>query len=79
MLTPCRKRSRAGKIVTDPITGLPTLSAGADAPLATCSITELGFLRVLAQAPGYGFTIAQAHIVATDEKGKGPRIHIYRR
>ena len=29
-------------------------------PLATCSITELGFLRVLTQAPAYGFTIAQA-------------------
>jgi predicted nucleic acid-binding protein len=29
-------------------------------PLATCSITELGFIRVLAQAPVYGFTIAQA-------------------
>jgi uncharacterized protein len=29
-------------------------------PLATCSITELGFLRVLAQAPAYGLTIAQA-------------------
>jgi len=28
--------------------------------LATCSITELGFLRVLAQAPAYGFTIPQA-------------------
>jgi uncharacterized protein len=28
--------------------------------LATCSITELGFLRVLAQAPAYGLTIAQA-------------------
>lgn len=28
--------------------------------LATCSITELGFARVLAQAPAYGFTIAQA-------------------
>jgi uncharacterized protein len=28
--------------------------------LATCSITELGFIRVLAQAPAYGFTIAQA-------------------
>jgi predicted nucleic acid-binding protein len=24
--------------------------------LASCSITELGFLRVLAQAPAYGFT-----------------------
>jgi predicted nucleic acid-binding protein len=28
--------------------------------LASCSITELGFLRVLAQAPAYAFTIAQA-------------------
>jgi len=28
--------------------------------LATCSITELGFARVLAQAPAYGLTIAQA-------------------
>jgi predicted nucleic acid-binding protein len=28
--------------------------------LATCSITELGFIRVLAQALAYGFTITQA-------------------
>jgi uncharacterized protein len=28
--------------------------------LATCSITELGFVRVLAQAPAYGFTVVQA-------------------
>jgi hypothetical protein len=28
--------------------------------LATCSITELGFIRVLAQAPQYGFTVGQA-------------------
>ncbi len=28
--------------------------------LASCSITELGFLRVLSQAPAYGFTVAQA-------------------
>src|SRR5260221_8245815 len=28
--------------------------------LASCSITELGFVRVLAQAPGYGFSVAQA-------------------
>jgi uncharacterized protein len=28
--------------------------------LATCSITELGFVRILSQAPSYGFTIAQA-------------------
>jgi uncharacterized protein len=28
--------------------------------LASCSITELGFIRVLAQAQAYGFTVAQA-------------------
>jgi len=28
--------------------------------LVTCSITELGFVRVLAQAPQYGFTVAHA-------------------
>jgi predicted nucleic acid-binding protein len=28
--------------------------------LATCSITELGFIRVVAQIPGSGLTIAQA-------------------
>src|SRR3982075_2350877 len=30
------------------------------ANLATCSITELGFVRVLAQAAAYGFTVPQA-------------------
>src|SRR5258708_7283275 len=28
--------------------------------LATCSITQLGFVRVLAQAAAYGFTVPQA-------------------
>jgi predicted nucleic acid-binding protein len=28
--------------------------------MATCSITELGFVRVLAQAPSYGFSVTQA-------------------
>ncbi|MFZ0732126.1 MAG: hypothetical protein WAM79_07365 [Candidatus Sulfotelmatobacter sp.] len=28
--------------------------------LASCSITELGFVRVFAQAPAYGFTVTQA-------------------
>jgi predicted nucleic acid-binding protein len=31
--------------------------------LATCSITELGFVRVLSQAPVYGFTTVQARNV----------------
>jgi predicted nucleic acid-binding protein len=30
------------------------------AHLATCSITELGFVRVLAQTPGYDLAIGQA-------------------
>jgi predicted nucleic acid-binding protein len=28
--------------------------------LASCSITELGFVRVLSQAPAYGFSVGQA-------------------
>ena len=35
MLTPRRKRSRSAKILVDPITGLPVLSAGPQAPLLT--------------------------------------------
>jgi predicted nucleic acid-binding protein len=31
--------------------------------LATCSITELGFVRVLAQAPGYGISVVQAQTI----------------
>jgi uncharacterized protein len=31
-----------------------------DATLATCAITELGFVRVLAQAPQYGLAVSQA-------------------
>jgi len=37
-----------------------TLASKGIPELATCSITELGFVRVLAQAPQYGFTIAHA-------------------
>jgi toxin-antitoxin system PIN domain toxin len=36
------------------------LAEGGPPDLATCSITELGFVRVLAQAPQYGFTVTQA-------------------
>lgn len=36
------------------------MASGGIPELATCSITELGFVRVLAQAPQYGFTVAQA-------------------
>ena len=37
--------------------------------LATCSITELGFVRVLVQAPAYGFTILQARTLLMRLKG----------
>ena len=39
--------------------------------LVTCSITELGFVRVLAQAPSYGFTLSAGEDlpVATEEDG----------
>jgi len=33
--------------------------------MATCSITELGFLRVLSQAPAYGVTLQQARMFLT--------------
>jgi uncharacterized protein len=39
---------------------LGKLAAKETPDLATCSITELGFVRVLAQAPQYGFTVGQA-------------------
>lgn len=32
-------------------------------PLATCPITELGFVRVLTQAPAYGLTVSQARLL----------------
>ncbi|PYU74468.1 MAG: hypothetical protein DMG49_04645 [Acidobacteria bacterium] len=44
-----------------PVAGwVHTLASKGVPELATCSITELGFVRVLAQAPQYGFTIAHA-------------------
>jgi uncharacterized protein len=37
--------------------------------LASCSITELGFVRVRAQAPAYGFTVTQARTLLLRLKG----------
>jgi predicted nucleic acid-binding protein len=37
--------------------------------LASCSITELGFVRVLAGAPAYGFTVTQARTLLQRLKG----------
>jgi predicted nucleic acid-binding protein len=39
---------------------LHILSSRGIPELVTCSITELGFVRVLVQAPQYGFTVAHA-------------------
>jgi AbrB family looped-hinge helix DNA binding protein len=33
ILTPLKKRVHKGRIIADPVTGLPVLSAGADAPV----------------------------------------------
>ena len=35
VLTPKRRRRRKARIVVDPITGLPVLTAGSDAPIVT--------------------------------------------
>lgn len=37
-----------------------SLAAGEEDELATCAITELGYVRVLAQAPQYGLTVKDA-------------------
>jgi len=41
-------------------TWVERLGAAGDPELATCSITELGFVRVLGQAQQYGSSVAQA-------------------
>ena len=40
VLTPRRKRPHRAKLMTDPITGLPVLSAGPDAPVLTSKDVE---------------------------------------
>lgn len=47
VLTPRRKRSRPGKIVADPLTGLPVLRAGVDAP----PLTSKEVAEILANLP----------------------------
>lgn len=42
VLTPRRRRSRKGRIATDPITGLPVLTVGANAPqLSSKEVQEI--------------------------------------
>ncbi|HYM76330.1 MAG TPA: AbrB/MazE/SpoVT family DNA-binding domain-containing protein [Candidatus Dormibacteraeota bacterium] len=40
VLTPRRKRPHAAKLITDPTTGLPVLSAGANAPTMSSKDVE---------------------------------------
>jgi AbrB family looped-hinge helix DNA binding protein len=47
VLTPRRKRQHRVKIVTDPVTGLPALSAGPNAPTLTSKEVE----EILANFP----------------------------
>lgn len=43
--------------------------------LATCSISELGFVRVLSQASAYGLTVAQARdLLARLKRSRTPRL-----
>lgn len=38
--------------------------------LATCAITELGFVRIAAQVPSYGFTVLHARTLLQRLKGR---------
>lgn len=40
ILTPLKKRPHKGRIIADPVTGLPVLSAGADAPALSSKEVE---------------------------------------
>jgi hypothetical protein len=42
------------------------------APLATCSITELGFVRVHTQTAGYGVAVGHARTLLLDLKESSP-------
>ena len=46
------------------------LSPGED-EVATCAITELGFVRLLTQAPLYGFSVAEAKLALLRLKSSG--------
>jgi predicted nucleic acid-binding protein len=44
------------------------LQSGNFSSLLTCSITELGFIRILAQTPHYAFNVDRARLVLTQLK-----------
>lgn len=45
--------------------------------LATCSITELGFMRVVAQTPRYGFTTPEARALLMQIKSRHAEIFTF--
>jgi predicted nucleic acid-binding protein len=47
------------------------ISLEKSAELATCAITELGFVRVLVQAPQYGFNVPKARQLLLQLKSAG--------
>ena len=50
---------------------LLSLRKGASYEILTCPITELGFVRVLSQAPQYGLSVAQSRGLLTRLKKQG--------
>ena len=48
-----------------------SLAKEASYALLTCAITELGFVRVLSQAPQYGLTVAQSRALLVRLKRQG--------
>ena len=50
---------------------LLSLRKGAGYEILTCPTTELGFVRVLSQAPQYGLSVAQARALLTKLKKQG--------
>lgn len=49
-----------------------SLASSEDSELLTCSITELGFVRVVAHVSQYGMTLAQAQALLLQIKKEGP-------
>ena len=53
---------------------LKSLAKKGTPELATCAVTELGFVRVLVQAPQYGLTVVQARqVLGRIKAGTGAR------
>jgi len=45
--------------------------------VATCSITEIGFVRIVAQAPQYGFTVAEARVLLQRIKARHGDVFVF--